>query len=379
MHNPPATAASNDFFEGGGPDQQSPFSQLVEVRTSDGKGKAVLLVLLLLLLAAGGYLAYQMVVNGKDPVEHVKELLRSVGLFEEEPPPIATNEPPPPMTDPAPAEPPPPPPAESKVVAGNPYWALPNKLLGAKTELGRNWTNEEEENWRAQLAHKYTYQRWQTVMDIRKAMLRGSDALLWDAMQDKKFWTRMYAAVGLAEFNVEVSLNSLEGALASARSELVADFFERFTRSPNHGQAYILRQVVRLLDERGRLVVLHGIDKADDELRNLYVVAATQDPGRRVQAWAQRALKRRPVPAERVADLLAVVDGKVDGDFLIGGGAKPGAKAGAGKAAGAAADDVDGAEATPNEDVQFYQDDADQPEPAPDTTADPDTFEYSDQ
>lgn len=294
------------------------FSEIVEVRSAggDSKSKALIWLFLALLAAVGGYGAYEYFVNEVNPLEEIMALINggesndtaSVQVPRQhksspkvEDAGVAQS------TEPA-----------SSYVPGNPYWALPNKLTGPKTALARPWSAEEEDVWRAQIGHQFSYQRWQAVMDIRKRQLSGSDVLLWEALQDKKFWTRMYAAVGLAEFNIELSIESLDSAIGQERSELIANFFERFVQKPNQGQAFIMRQAVRLLDERGRLVALRGIDRVRDPLSDLYLVAATLDPGEKVQRWVERRLMQPPtLSPERFQQLLAVVEGRSDGEGVL--------------------------------------------------------------
>lgn len=328
-----APGGGNDFwdisdndFAGQQMPQDQEFSELVQIeKTTTGTHPALYLVLAVL-LGVGGFMAYVIFVEERNPIEMVQALIEGRS---DEPelaptplklpkPKVARN----PRTDtrrlPVAAVQP-----KKKAVEGNPYWALPNKIVGANKELGRFWSPEEEETFRAGLAHRYTYQRLKTVQDVRKLHLRGSDVILWDAMQDKKFWTRGFAAIGLAEQNVEVSLSTLEGMLTNARSELRADFFERFIRRPNAGQAYILRQVVRILDEKGRLIVLKGIERTKDPLRDLYMVAATKDPGKSVQRWVRDAMLRRGVGVEKYNELLEVVEGRASGGYLLTGGPAP--------------------------------------------------------
>src|SRR5690606_20987690 len=113
------------------------------------------------------------------------------------------------------------------------------------------------------------------VMEVRERRLQGSEAILWDALEAPKFWTRMFAAIGLAEFNFEVSVSQLEGVLRRERSELIANFFERFVRQNTPAERFVMRQMIRLLDERGRLVVLRALQAGRDDLRSLYLIAAT--------------------------------------------------------------------------------------------------------
>lgn len=201
-----------------------------------------------------------------------------------------------------------------KAVAGNPYWGLPNRVLGDQAAMDDVWTPDEEEAWRVGLAHRFPYQRYKTVQEMRKKRRAGSEVLFWEAISDKQFWTRMYAAIGLAEFNVEVALKPLEAAMDGERSELVANFFERFVRRPNPGQLFIMRQALRLCDERGRLVILRAIHRSKDELRDVYMTAASLDPSSKVQAWFKSVRRSRPVDSQRFAALLPMIRGEEDAD-----------------------------------------------------------------
>ena len=147
-------------------------------------------------------------------------------------------------------------------------------------------------------------------MDVRERRLQGSEAILWEALSEKKYWTRAAAAVGLANFNIQISLQTLEQAIGKERSELVADFFERLINQPTPGEAFVLRQAIRLLDEKGRLVVLRGIARTKDPLRDLYLAAASQDPGQHIQKWLRQTLAAHPIAPGRFNALLTVVKGE---------------------------------------------------------------------
>jgi hypothetical protein len=158
-------------------------------------------------------------------------------------------------------------------------------------------------------------------MDVRSRRLQGSEAILTAALQDKKAWTRLYAAIGLAELNSPPSVEQVEQALGRERSELLANFFERFVGRSTAAQRYVMRHALRLLDERGRLVVLRALLRADDAYRPLYVVAATQDPGLKVQRWVRQALPRLRLTAATEAQLLQVVRGTLPAAAVLQGAA----------------------------------------------------------
>lgn len=325
---PPAGGVAGDFWDVINPGvvgQQQPFSgndgfdQIISSDRGLTARKIALYGALAGVLAIAGYFVFQMLVYEKDPFEHAQELytqaLEAIGLAEPPPAPVVKRHKKKAVAVKA-AEPEAKKPAST--VAGNPYWSLPNKLLGKEAELRRTWTAEEEETWRAGLAHRFAYQRYKTVQDVRERRLKGSEAILWDALQDKQFWMRGFAAIGIAEFNVEISLQSLETVIGDARSELIANFFERFTKKPTAPQAFVLRQILRLVDERGRIVALKGIAHSRDDLRELYLAAATKDPGPHVQRWIKAYLAEHPFKPERYNELMTVVDGSRSGDDVLG-------------------------------------------------------------
>lgn len=372
--------------------QDSEFSGLAEegaATAGNGRQKMLGLIALVIVLALAGYAAYLSLVEERDLVAEVVALVTGEGAVEgevdDEPMPAPRRK----AVRAAPA------PASAvrtdgrKMVAGNPYWHLPNAIVGSQPPLERLWTAEEEETWRAGLAHRYSYQRWKTVQDVRQMRLKGSEAILWDALQDKKFWTRGYAAIGLAEIDVPVSLQTLDAALQNARSELIADFFERFTKRCNPGQCYVLRQVIRLLDAKGRLVALQGISRSKDALRDLYLTAATLDPDKRVKKWIKSYLAWRPIAPDKYNQLLDVAAGKLSGDYLLSGVTTAKQALGSAKAGGnGAAEDDDTLDLSTEEDldreieqldsdagdVEIYEPDAG---PAVKDESDADTFEYA--
>jgi hypothetical protein len=198
---------------------------------------------------------------------------------------------------------------ELRPISGNPYWALPNTLVGTKP-LRRVWSSEDEESWRGGFSHRFSYQRLKTVQLIRRNRAFGSEAILWEALGDKKAWTRLFAAIGLAEFGVPIANKVLLRAIKGERSELVSGFFERFAKKPNPGVAYVMRQVVRLLDADGRLVCIRGLWNTRDPYRDLYMAAATLDPSPKIQKWISAQLLRQSIPLARFDHLIDVVKGK---------------------------------------------------------------------
>jgi hypothetical protein len=246
---------------------------------------------------------YQIFVNDYNPIDGFLNLLSP---DEEEPPTIVTD------PQPAPVEAPPEEDPIEVPVQGNPYWILPNiNLTQSAGNVGPAWTLDQEALIREGLSHTFVYQHYKSVQDIRRVRWAGSESSLKQALTAKKFWTRMFAAIGLAERSFSVLLSDLDKSLEGERSELIAGFFERFVQKPNAGQSYIFRQIVRLVDARCRMILIEGIAKSKDELSFLYLYAASQDPNPKVQAKGMKYLKKYQVSAQQQSLAEQMLQGKI--------------------------------------------------------------------
>ncbi len=253
---------------------------------------------------------YQIFVNDYNPIDGLLNLL---GLAEEDvPPPIVVD------TEPTPVETPPEEDPIEAPVQGNPYWILPNvNLTQSASDLGVAWSLDQEAATREGLSNPFVYQHYKAVQDIRRARWAGSEWGLKQALTAKKFWTRMFAAIGLAERSFSVLLSDLDKSLEGERSELVAGFFERFVQKPNAGQSYIFRQIIRLVDARCRLILIDGIAKSNDDLTFLYLYAASQDPNPKVQAKGLKYLKKYQTSAQQQNLADQMVQGKISGKSYL--------------------------------------------------------------
>ncbi|MBI2603593.1 MAG: HEAT repeat domain-containing protein [Deltaproteobacteria bacterium] len=110
---------------------------------------------------------------------------------------------------------------------------------------------DDERRWRAGITHKYAWQRYKTVLEIRDARLEGSAPILREALRDRKFWTRMRAAMALADFGVPPTREELQQVLHGVRSELVTNFFQRFQKKARPGELYIILLALKLLARKG--------------------------------------------------------------------------------------------------------------------------------
>lgn len=206
----------------------------------------------------------------------------------------------------------------------NPYWILPNELPKNAVSLERKWTAKEEEMWRFALDHEFLYQRYKAVKEMRARRLAGSSELLFKALDQPKFWTRMEAVLALAEFGYPVSVGQVKQAIGKTRPSLVANYMQRFVAKRTPGEAYVLRHALKFVNGRARVTILEALshERANNEL---YFAAAGFDPSPRVKKWLQ-ANGHDHANAQVLAQYKQMV---VD-DFLVRSqnGGKPAAKEG---------------------------------------------------
>lgn len=179
-----------------------------------------------------------------------------------------------------------------EIVEGNPYWILPNQMQSRDPGLKRSWGAHEEDEMRRRLRSPYTYQRYKVVQDIRIKKLKGSEVILFEALKEKKFWTRMAALIGIAEFGYPVDLATVDQVLKGAREDTVANYFKRFRLKPTGAELFILRHALKLVGETARLHILQSLYRAPNDLNKLYIMASTYDPSPRVGKWVNRAINR---------------------------------------------------------------------------------------
>ncbi|MCB9229975.1 MAG: hypothetical protein H6618_10240, partial [Deltaproteobacteria bacterium] len=103
------------------------------------------------------------------------------------------------------------------------------------------WSASQEQLWRQGIAHKFPWQRYKTVMEVRAERPEQSQVILYDALNDPQFWTRMRAVIALAESGIPVPSKTVKQAIGSEEKSLVARFFKRFSLKNSAGERYILR------------------------------------------------------------------------------------------------------------------------------------------
>ena len=155
--------------------------------------------------------------------------------------------------------------------------------------MSRIWSAQEEQVWRRGITNSYPWQRYKTVLEVKSSRLIQSRVILWDALEDSTFWTRMRAVMALAEFGVPVKKLNVQKAIGNARPELLANFVKRFIIKSSPGERYVLKHAIKMANPNGRINILKAFKNAGFQRESLdyYPVAALQDPSSRVRAYAR--------------------------------------------------------------------------------------------
>ncbi|MGE0172177.1 MAG: HEAT repeat domain-containing protein [Oligoflexales bacterium] len=151
------------------------------------------------------------------------------------------------------------------------------------------WSSANEEVWRVALKHEFPYQRYKTVRDIRDQRLRGSEELLFAALEEPKFWTRWQALIGLAEFGYEIPHSVVEKAISGQRPSLVNNYFKRFAKTPTPGILYLLRHALSIVNGPGKAIILDILVKTRSVESRLFLVAAHYDQNETVKKWLRES------------------------------------------------------------------------------------------
>jgi hypothetical protein len=173
----------------------------------------------------------------------------------------------------------------SEEMIQNPYWFLPNTLEVKSMEL-TEMSPSNEKRWSAGLGHQYMYQRYATVKEIRRSHSKGSETLLYEALEQPKFWTRMEALFGLVELGIAVDSDTVLKAIGNTRPSLVKNYFTRFSKKSTPYEIYVMKQALRLVTSGARLVIMKNLYGASARDIELYVMAAAYDPNEKVRNWA---------------------------------------------------------------------------------------------
>jgi hypothetical protein len=187
-------------------------------------------------------------------------------------------------------------------------WESIDNDYGAKlAEVSAPLTADQEAQFQAGLDSELTYQRYKTILDIAMTRARGTEDMLRQGLESKKFWTRMRAVIALAEMGEPITDDDMKLALGDAHSELRARFFKRFEKSPcGTGCYFIARAALPHLDARGREQVIRVVSREDSEIRDVFMVAATFDESDIVKKAAAEWLDRHSVKSAIWQDVKAI-------------------------------------------------------------------------
>jgi hypothetical protein len=235
----------------------------------------------------------------------LKPVLTMLGLAEEEMPALPEKPAKAVAQKPAPKTVPPPPDDEGyadgnvDVVVRDPYRVIINEIdkgaLEALNKGRREMSVIEENGWRAGVEHKFPYQHFRTVEEMRAFRAAGSEPILRKALGDKSLWVRMTAAFALVESGIPLMASEVEQAVGRReRANLLSGYFQRFTRQNNIAERYVLKFALPLVPEAARIDILRGLVNAGDPDAELFVIAGSFDASPRVRRWSTNWLTRHP-------------------------------------------------------------------------------------
>lgn len=184
----------------------------------------------------------------------------------------------------------------------DPYLAIPNVIdrqaLDAMNQTRRFMSVSEGQGWQAAVAHKFPYQHYRAVEEMRKLRTKGSESILRSAMTgDAKLWVRMAAALALVESGELLTASEVERAVigaAGVRRQLLSSYFKRFEGNNNLAERYVLKFALPLVPPAGRVSILKALVNAGDPDADLYTIAGSFDESIRVRRWAVAKITRDP-------------------------------------------------------------------------------------
>ncbi|MBP9707979.1 MAG: hypothetical protein KBD78_10060 [Oligoflexales bacterium] len=186
----------------------------------------------------------------------------------------------------------------------NPYWYLGNERDASPIQMNRIWSQEEEIALGNALNHRFTYQRYKAVLEVLQHRLQGSESVFYAALDQKKFWIKMRAAMGLAEFGFPLSIAEIDDILSTEPADRIANFFRRFIGAGNPGERHVMRAALRLVGARARLYILQALSINPEIQDRIYLVAASLDPNPRIQTWLKKSQILESFPLEEKSRLL---------------------------------------------------------------------------
>ena len=157
-----------------------------------------------------------------------------------------------------------------------------------------SWSAQQKQTWRRGITHIFPWQRYKTIMEVRSRRLAQSQVILYDALNDNRFWIRMRAVMALADFGVSVSPGTVRKAIGVEEKSLVSRFFRRFYRKNTPGERYVMRMSLPLIKPSGRVTILRSLFAFGVRAENhgLYLAAALEDPDDKIRSFASLVANR---------------------------------------------------------------------------------------
>lgn len=173
---------------------------------------------------------------------------------------------------------------------------IKNELGSDLPARGSALTSDQEAMFKAGLSHEFNYQRYKTVLDLAAINAPGTEELLRQALESKKFWMRMRALIALADMGDPITDDDVRVALGDAHSELRARFFKRFEKSAcSVGCFFVARAAMKHLDAHGRQQALKVVSREASRVRDVFMAAATFDQHETVRKTAQDRLLMKDI------------------------------------------------------------------------------------
>ena len=182
----------------------------------------------------------------------------------------------------------------------NPYWYIPVTRVPVSDYFNGEMSGVDEEQFRNGLSHEYVYHSYKAMKDLRILRRKGAESVLYDGLLHRKFWTRMEALIGLADYGAKVDLSTVADVLEGVRPSLVKNYFKRMYVKPSKGALLICKQAIRLVGDSARLVILKVFAKQHWRGHKYYLAAATLDPSPKIQKWVINHLESYPLSREEL-------------------------------------------------------------------------------
>ena len=169
------------------------------------------------------------------------------------------------------------------------YRPIPNELITGVSDIDLDPIGNEGQ-WSDQMKSQYPWQRYKTVLEIKRSRSEKFSFVLEQALNDQKFWIRMYALMGLADLGIMVEEGKISKAIQNVSHLNQEKFLKRFIEENTAGDRYILRSLMSMSGPKVRYNILLSLKNAESDLELFenYIYAARFDPDSRVKKLAHK-------------------------------------------------------------------------------------------